>query len=329
MEDMNLESIKSQLVERRLRLRSSVGEISDPENLYSLIREVDSALERIDNGTYGLCEVCHDPIEEDRLLVDPLMKVCLDHLSYDQQRALESDIESAVKIQRGLLPQNNITVQGLDFSYSFNPAGPVSGDFVDLIPVNNSSVIFVLGDVSGKGIAASLIMSHLHALIRSLLLFDLPVNEIVQKVNRLFCESTISPNYATLVFGKADPNGDTEICVAGHNPPLLLQKEKVTSLKATGVPVGLFCESKYEVHKFKFNPGDYILLYSDGLTESSFNEVQYGEDRVKSWLLKAGDQSPKLMIDLLMNDHKSFLKEKQPSDDVTVAAIRKVQSKIE
>ncbi len=324
METSDLTTIKNQLVERRQRLQQSANQISDSESLYGLLREVDAALERIDKGSYGICEVCHDTIERDRLLVDPLVKVCLDHLSYDQQKALESDIEYAIKIQRGLLPPKDIKLNGWDFSYSYNPAGHVSGDFCDLIPAKDGSMSFLLGDVSGKGIAASLMMSHLHALIRSLLLFDLPVSEIVQRANRLFCESAISSNYATLVFGKASQSGEVEICIAGHNPPLVLRKEKITSLKATGVPVGLFCESKYDVHKFTLDTGDYLLLYSDGLTESSINNIEYGEERVKSQFKLAANQSPESLIEMLLSDHKNYLKDTLPSDDITLAVIRKV-----
>lgn len=324
MEAEVLKSIKNQLVERRQKLQTSARQLNDNHDLYNLLREVDSALERIDHGSFGKCEICHDEIEKDRLLVDPLIKVCLDHLTYDQQKALESDIEYAVKIQRGLLPQNNIKLNGWDFSYYYNPAGPVSGDYCDLIPNKDGSFSFVLGDVSGKGIAASLMMSHLHALIRSLLLFDLPVNEIVNKANRLFCESAVSSNYATLVFGRAKPNGETEISIAGHNPPLLMQGGDVISLKATGVPVGLFCESKYDVHKINLTRGDSLLLYSDGLTESALNDIEYGEKRVKDQFLKAAGQPPKSIIKMLLSDHKEYLNDTKPSDDVTIAVIKRL-----
>src|SRR5690554_8088113 len=88
----------------------------------------------------------------------------------------------------------------------------------DYYALNDGSVIFIIGDVSGKGIAASLMMSHLHGLIHSLLSFELPVNKIVEKVNMLFNESTLFSNYATMVLGKAFPDGKIEICIAGHNP---------------------------------------------------------------------------------------------------------------
>lgn len=323
MTGLNIPSLMNHLNERRERLQETIKYVPDPIKLYSLLQQVDSALERIDNGSYGICDVCHDPIEEDRLLIDPLITVCLDHLNHNQQKALEQDLEFAIKIQRNLLPENNLTVNGWEFSYDYSPAGTVSGDFCDFVKLDDGAVLFVLGDVSGKGIAASLMMSHLHALIRSLLSFNLPVNEIVTRANRLFCESTLSTHYATMVFGKANQTGEVEICIAGHNPPLVFKKGKVSSLNATGIPVGLFCQSEYELININLQKDDSLILYTDGLTEASFNEIEYGEERLRAQLLKSGSHSARNIIDDLLNDHKNFLKDSPRFDDVTIAIMKK------
>jgi len=323
MTGLNIPSLKNHLTERRERLQETIKYIPDPVKLYSLLQQVDSALERIDNGSYGICDVCHDPIESDRLIMDPLLTVCLDHLNHHQRKALEQDLELAIKIQRNLLPENHLSVNGWDFCYHYSPAGTVSGDFCDFIKLDNESVLFVLGDVSGKGISASLMMSHLHALIRSLLSFNLPVNEIVTRANRLFCESTLSTHYATMVFGKANKAGNIEICIAGHNPPLLIKNGNVDILNATGVPVGLFSQSEYELVNIDLQKGNSLILYTDGLTEASVNEVEYGEDRLRQQLMKARDSSAKSIIDNILIDHKSFLKNSPPFDDITITVMTK------
>jgi len=323
MTGLNIPSLKNHLTERRERLQETIKYIPDPVKLYSLLQQVDSALERIDNGSYGICDVCHDPIESDRLIMDPLLTVCLDHLNHHQRKALEQDLELAIKIQRNLLPENHLSVNGWEFCYHYSPAGTVSGDFCDFIKLDDQSVLFVLGDVSGKGISASLMMSHLHALIRSLLSFNLPVNEIVTRANRLFCESTLSTHYATMVFGKAKSNGNIEICIAGHNPPLLIKNGNVDILNATGVPVGLFSQSEYELVNVDLQKGNSLILYTDGLTEASVNEVEYGEDRLREQLMKARDFSAKSIIDNILIDHKSFLKNSPPFDDITITVMTK------
>lgn len=323
MDELNLSYFKNELLERREKLKESIKIIPESENLLGLLNEVDSALKRIDKGNYGICNVCHDPIETDRLIADPLITFCIDHLNDKQRRALEDDIEFAAKIQRGLLPQNNLILNGWDFSYSYNPTASVSGDFCDLIPAKDNSFLFALGDVSGKGIPASLMMSHIHALLRSLLSFDLPVNEIVKKTNRLFCESAVSTNYATMVFGKASPNGEIELCVAGHNPPMIISKGEFNTIKATGIPIGLFCNSEYEVVKIKLERDDLILLYTDGLTEASYNNIEYGVDRLQIQLLKTLNNNAEDIIQNLINDQKNYLQNTHPPDDITVAVIKK------
>jgi sigma-B regulation protein RsbU (phosphoserine phosphatase) len=321
--DLNIPSIKNHLVERRGRLQENLKYVPDAATLYNLLQQVDAALERIDNGSYGICDVCHDPVEPERLMIDPLLTVCLDHLNHQQKKALEQDLELAIKIQRNLLPENHLTVNSWDFCYHYSPAGTVSGDFCDFIKLDDNSVLFVLGDVSGKGIAASLMMSHLHALIRSLLSFNLPVNEIVTRANRLFCESTMSTHYATMVFGKASQNGEVELCVAGHNPPLLISNKKITALSATGIPVGLFSQSDYELIKFDMQKGDSLVLYTDGLTEASVNDTEYGEERLKNQLFHSGVNSPQHIINKIITDQKDFLSSSPQIDDVTIVVLKK------
>ncbi|MBK9096927.1 MAG: SpoIIE family protein phosphatase [bacterium] len=323
MTGLNIPSIKNHLIERRGRLQENIKYVPDASKLYNLLQQVDAALERIDNGSYGLCEVCHDPVEPERLLADPLLTVCLDHLSHPQRKALEQDLELAIKIQRNLLPQNNLKANGWEICYHYSPAGTVSGDFCDLIKTNDDSLLFALGDVSGKGISASLMMSHLNALIRSLLSFNLPVNEIVTRSNRLFCESTMFTHYATMVFGKANQNGNIELCVAGHNPPLVIRKDEIISLNATGVPVGLFNQSEYELINFNMHSGDTLVLYTDGLTEASFNETEYGDERLKNQLIHSAEQSPQNIINKILTDQKQFLNNSSSFDDVTIMVIKK------
>lgn len=315
MTGLNIPSLKNHLTERRERLQETIKYVPDASKLYNLLQQVDSALERIDNGSYGICDVFNDPIEDDRLLVDPLITVCLDHLNHSQRKALEQDLEFAVKIQRNLLPQNNVVLDGWDLSYQYNPAGPVSGDFCDFIKLSDGSVLFALGDVSGKGISASLMMSHLHALVRSLFSFNLPVNEIVTRANRLFCESTLSTHYATMVLGIAS--------IAGHNPPLIIKNAEILTLNATGIPVGLFCLSEYEVINFRLLRGESLVLYTDGLTEASVNENEYGEERLKNQFMKSGIVSAKNMITILLDDQKNFLSNSPQIDDVTIAIMKK------
>jgi sigma-B regulation protein RsbU (phosphoserine phosphatase) len=324
MNDANYPSIKEQLTERKVLLQEAVKVSPDNRNLNALLNEVDTALAEMAEGTYGICKVCHDPIETDRLLADPLMTVCLSHLNTQQQKALEDDLEYAGKIQRALLPEKEIKTEEWEFSHHYRPAGIVSGDFCDLIPTDDGSHIFIVGDVSGKGVSASIMMSSLHALIHSLQSFNLPINEILQKANRLFCESTLTGNYATMVVGRVVPDGTIEICVAGHNPPLIVKGGKVTPIGATGVPVGMFCNAEYEVKRFNLNKNDFLFLYTDGLSEASVNDTEYGPDRIIEHLAGVNGLSAKEIVTDALVKQQSFLGHTKYDDDITVAAIRKI-----
>ena len=141
--------LRAQLEQRRKRLRAAVAEPHRNPTLADLLSEVDSALERMDSGTYGICGECHESIEEDRLLADPLVCLCLDHLTPQQQRALETDLELAAQVQRTLLPPNDIRAAGWHFHYRWQPFRLVSGDYCDLIYAKDGAeeIWFLMGDV--------------------------------------------------------------------------------------------------------------------------------------------------------------------------------------
>ena len=222
----------------------------------------------MDAGSYGLCEECHEPIEKDRLAADPLVRLCLDHLTAPQQRLLEQDLELASSIQSALLPKSSVAHGGWRVAFHYQPVGVVSGDYCDLIPAADGSVYFLLGDVSGKGVAASMLMAHLNATMRVLTSLNLHLVEMVERASRLFCESTLSSHFATLVCGRADKNGKVEICNAGHLPPLLGKGSNVSAIDATGLPLGLFCSEEFSIRKLQLEKDDLLLLYTDGLSEA-------------------------------------------------------------
>src|SRR2546425_7712228 len=99
--------LRTQLEERRQRLETAIASSGESAPVVQLLQEVDSALERMEKGSYGICETCHDSIEKERLITDPLVRFCLDHLTSEQQRALERDLELASRIQRALLPKRS------------------------------------------------------------------------------------------------------------------------------------------------------------------------------------------------------------------------------
>jgi sigma-B regulation protein RsbU (phosphoserine phosphatase) len=295
--------------------------------LQNLLQEVDSALSRIDDGSFGLCEVCHDTIEADRLLADPLVRFCLDHLTQSERRALERDLDLAARIQGALLPQRHLEFGGWEIHYRYEPAGPVSGDYCDVVVpgVDSEDLYFVFGDVSGKGISASILMSHLKAIFRGLIELGLPLDELVARANRLFCESTIATHYATLVCGRVTRSGQLEVCNAGHLPPLLVQGKAVTPLPATGLPVGLFSSGDYSLKKMQVGSGGLLFLYTDGLSEARDNsDEEYGDARLGALLARHPNTGAEMLTQACLEDLAAFQAGAPRNDDLAIMAIRRM-----
>lgn len=317
--------VHGQLVERRGRLQSALTRGDDP-NLQRLLHEVDAALERIALGTYGICETCHDPIEAERLLADPLTRFCLDHLSTAEQRALEQDLELAARVQRGLLPQHDVRVSGWHIDYYYEPATTVSGDYCDILTADNGSrhVFLMFGDVAGKGVAASMLMSQLHAIFRSLVPGAVSVNEVVARANRLFCESSLSWQYATLVALRAEPDGSIELCNAGHCPPILVRAGEASVLDGDNMPVGMFCGGSYKSTKLRLGAGDTLVLYTDGVTEAMNGTGQeFGAERLSQVTAAHHHDTPGALVRAAVQHLNGFCAGARRSDDVTVMAIRR------
>jgi len=318
-----VDTFRPQLLDRRVRLLAASDAVP-AAYLKELIAEIDAALGRIDSGSYGLCETCHDPIEADRLAQNPLVRFCLDHLSQAELEAHQQDLELAAQIQSKLLPLRDTTLENWDTQYRYQPVGAVGGDYCELIVLGNGeSLFFAVGDVAGKGVAASLLMTHLSAILRSLLSLDLSLTDVVSRANRLFCESTAPAHYATLVCGRATASG-VEICNAGHCMPLLLKQGLTQRLDSTGLPLGLFSSSQYPVQRVSLDPGDSLVLYTDGITESQDPEGnQYEEDRLIRALRDHHDHTTEAAADGVLQDVARFRQTGSPSDDITLLIVRR------
>ncbi len=321
--------LRDQLLDRRRRLQASVVELKGAAYLENLLQEVDSALERIDRGSYGLCEFCHESIEAERLLSDPLVRYCLDHLTADQQRALEQDLGLAARIQSGLLPKQNLTFGGWEAYYHYEAVGPVSGDYCDLVISEDGKggLFFLLGDVSGKGVAASMLMAHLHAIFRSLISVGLRVNQLVERANRLFCEGKMPEHFATLVCGRASNSGEVEVCNAGHCPPLVIRRGQVASMEATGLPLGVFSSGQFAVESTQLAVGDTLFLYSDGLSEArNGSNAEFGTARLSGLVGSLHALPPQALTRASLEDLSSFLSGAPRADDLTIMVIRRTDS---
>ncbi len=328
MPDATNEILRKQLQDRRARLESAIpqsGRQAAP--LTELLEEVDAALERMDEGTYGLCETCHDTVERDRLLVDPLLRYCLDHLTPAQRTALEQDLSIAASLQQGLLPEPQVRHAGWDIFYHYKPLGAVSGDYCDLVLRDSPAdgLYFFVGDASGKGVSAAIVMAQVRAIFRTLVATGLPVDRLVEEAGRIFSSTTLAAHFATLACGHATASGEIDTCNAGHCPPLVLKNGSVTRIEATGVPLGLFREGRYGTEKLTLRPGETLLLYTDGLLEARNRaEEEFGGTRLASWAGKNAALEPQALVRSCLDHLEKFLDGAPLTDDLTVMAIRRM-----
>lgn len=315
--------LRTELEERRERLHAALHLPGADASLSQLLTAVDAALIRINHGTFGICETCHESIEPERLLADPLLRFCLDHLSQAEQRALESDLSLAARIQRRLLPNPEFDAKGWAVRYHYQPAGAVSGDYCDLLETDGG-LLFMLGDVSGKGVAASMLMSHLHATFRSLVESGLPLDRMVEQANHIFCESTLAGQFATLIVGSAATDGSVEYVSAGHLPLLHIHADGATPNYSTGVPLGMFCDTRLPIHRLALAPGDALFLYTDGLTEAQNRAgEEYSLGRVQKLAARNNGAKPAALIAACVGDLQNFREGVKPTDDLTLFVLRR------
>jgi sigma-B regulation protein RsbU (phosphoserine phosphatase) len=237
------------------------------------LQVMETVLEKSEDHTLGLCEVCHDYIEPSRLEMDYTACVCLDHLAAEDRRRLEFELELSQKVQQALLPQEVPNIPGLNLAAFSQPAHIVSGDYFDFFEFPDNTHGLVIGDVVDKGMPASLLMASLQASLRVLITDITSLAEVAQRLNDLFIHNIRLTQFVTLFLSRYDPATRVlQYCNAGHNPPLVYRRtagaEEVYWLQPTGAAIGLVEFSQFKSEAVPLAPGDRLLFYTDGVTEA-------------------------------------------------------------
>jgi phosphoserine phosphatase RsbU/P len=241
------------------------------------------------------------------------------------ERAVSQEMEIARQVQRKLFPQKLPKVKTLEYAGGCHQARAVGGDYYDFVGLGTERIGLVLADVAGKGMSAALLMANLQASIRSqysVASENLP--QILESVNRLFYENSEPNRYTTLFAGSYDGAVRRLRYVnCGHNPPLLLRQDgSVEGLPATATVLGLFEQWQCSTNEVQLQPGDLLVLYSDGVTEASNErEEEFGESRLIQVLKANGSLETSALLTKLLEDVHTFSAGKQ-SDDVTAIVAR-------
>lgn len=238
------------------------------------LQVLDTALGKAADHTLGLCDVCHDYVEPSRLEMDYTACVCIEHLAAEDRRRLESDLELSQKVQQALLPQQVPNIPGMELAAFSQPARIVGGDYFDFLHFQDNTHCLVIADVVDKGMAASLLMASLQASLRILVADSKSPAMVAQRLNSLFIHNIHLTQFVTLFLARYDDITRTlHYCNAGHNQPLLYRPlangtYQADWLQPTGAAIGLVEDFVFGEEAITLQPGDTLLLYTDGVTEA-------------------------------------------------------------
>ncbi len=246
-----------------------------------------------------------------------------------QREKLNREVEIAREVQQRLFPQKLPAIEGLDYSGACRPALGVGGDYYDFLALPDGYVGVALGDVSGKGIAAALMMATLQASVRGeAMRWSGDLSQMMSGVNRLVFEASTSNRYATFFYAEYEPGGRTLSYVnAGHNPPVLLRKSadgyQVVRLEAGGTVIGLLESFPFQQTNLTLQPGDMLILYSDGVSEAmNPADEEWGETRMIETLERCQGLSAAETIEYVMAGADNFASGAPQHDDMTLVVLR-------
>ena len=242
-----------------------------------------------------------------------------------EKRKLEEELSIAKRIQQSFLPREKPRFSGFDISGINIPSEEVGGDYYDFIPIIENQIGIVIGDVSGKGIPAALIMASVRAGLIAEIRNNYAIRSIMAKVNNLLFESTASDIYVTAVYGVLDPkNRIFTFSNAGHNAPILRRADgEMKYLTEGGMALGMFENSKYEERPLGINPGEIIVFYTDGVTEAKNDkEEEFGTRRLKQVISDSHQLGASQIQENIYEAVKEFTGVSHQEDDLTMIVIK-------
>ncbi len=240
---------------------------------------------------------------------------------------MQQEVGLAAKIQMDLLPRSNPGLHGYDIFARTIAAQSIGGDYFDFISKSDGRMALCLGDVSGKGLPASLLMANLQATLRGQTLVSQHPSECLLRSNKLLFESTSPEKFATLFYGVLNiQHHRMHYSNAGHDWPMLIGKDNsIQRLKTGGLMLGLIQQAEYEDEEIQIQLGDVLVIQSDGVSEAmnSANE-QFGEERLQSLLLEHKAKSAEEIIDIVVKEVRKHAGAHPQSDDITIMVIKRV-----
>jgi phosphoserine phosphatase RsbU/P len=243
------------------------------------------------------------------------------------ERIMKRDLAQAAEIQQGILPEQAPEVAGLDLAGFNAPCRTVGGDYYGFVTLPQGRVGLALGDVSGKGMPAALMVMAFEARLRVLAEDEDTAATLVTRLNKITCANCPSNRFITFFYGILDPaTGDLAFANAGHNPPFVMRTSgEVESLTGGGPVLGILPMAVYKQEQARLAPGDLLVIYSDGVTEATNTaEQEFGEERLAEVLRNRRSEPASAIVSAVMESVNRFAMDAPQADDITLVVARRI-----
>jgi phosphoserine phosphatase RsbU/P len=241
---------------------------------------------------------------------------------------MEQELKMARKVQASLLPSQNPVLEGWDFATRWQPARQVGGDYYDFIVLDDEVLAMLIADVTDKGMPAALFMAFTRSVVRASVDRTSSPSDSIQRANRLICADTTDSLFVSLFFGLLEGKEDRFTYVnAGHHPPLFYcsAEDRFLPLKPTGMPLGIEIDSLYTQESVQFAPGDFMVLYTDGVLDAmNVNNMEFGMEALEQVVYAHRALSAGEIVTGLAKELDAFSASSAPVDDITLLVCKKL-----
>ena len=242
-----------------------------------------------------------------------------------EKQKLEKDLELARNIQKNLLPKNIPQMKSFDLMAFNMSARQVGGDYYDIVKLDDERTLFAIGDVSGKGVPAALMMANVQAFLKSICKQKMPLDEATNLMNDLVSENTTMGSFITFFWGILNETTKEMIYVnAGHNPPLLVRNGEIIKLKTGGMILGVIATMvPYKSEKVQLQTGDALILFTDGISEAMNPDgEEFTDERLEALSQDIYTESSEKILEKITGEVKLFTQDAEQSDDITSLIIK-------
>ncbi|QDU79993.1 Phosphoserine phosphatase RsbU [Polystyrenella longa] len=251
-------------------------------------------------------------------------------VSYMEKKRQDREMDIARNVQHALLPKSFPEINGYEFYASYDSAQAVGGDYYDAIRLSPTKICLAFGDVAGKGVPASLVMSRISSVVESTMGFVEDVRKAIKRINNLMCSNAVEGRFVTFVLLVIDTKKNTlSLANAGHMPPLIKKPDGVLEElgeSEVGIPIGVLEDFEYEVVTRKLEPGEVFVIYTDGVSEAmNANNELYGIERLKETILTSSAE-PVSLAQTILKDVRTHANGRPQNDDITLMTFGRVQN---